>query len=100
MAFEETAVITAQNQFTAWTPLATPKTTKFGLLISGMSGSVVVLQGSPDGGITVYDLDTFTSSEAGNTLHIGDVPNIGWVYRAGVKAGNYGGDVVTLRLEA
>lgn len=91
-----TAEITAENTFTAWTKLRNV----FHLLISGLIDSTVTFQGSPDGGSTVYDIETFNVPATDNTVHVGTVANAGWVYRAGVKTGAYGTDTVVIRLEA
>lgn len=95
MRVSVTASITAQNTYTSWAHL----TGTFQLLISGLTDSTVTFQGTPDLGSTIYDIDTFVAA-TGNTLHVGNVANSDWTYRAGVKTGNYGTDTVVLRLEA
>lgn len=92
-----TKTVTGQNQFTDWCQLGG----QFQLLISGLSSSTVTLQGSPDSGITVYDLATWNDATYDNTLHVSQVANSTWLYRVGVNTGDYGGgDTITLILEA
>jgi len=94
MKISVTAAISAQNTFTGWAELPPV----FQLLISGLADSTVTFQGSPDGGSTVYDLDDWNAS-TDNGLHFGNVAKTTWVYRAGVKTGDYGTDTIILRLE-
>jgi hypothetical protein len=95
MRVNETKTITAQNIFTGWVQIDGV----FQLHIAGVVGSTVTFQGSPDAGVTVYDLDTYSTSTA-NTMHVGTLAQSNWVYRAGVKTGEYASDTVILRMEA
>lgn len=88
-------VITSQNTFTEWCPLDG----KFQTLINGLTTSKVTFQGSPDGGTTIYDIKQWNTPSIDNTLHVADVANTDWIYRIGVKTGDYGSDTITLRLE-
>lgn len=92
---KQVKVVTAQNEFTTWCPLDG----KFQLLISGLATSKVTFQGSPDGGSTIYDVKQWDTPLTDNTLHVAEVANTDWVYRIGVKTGDYGSDTITLRLE-
>jgi hypothetical protein len=92
---QEVVVITAQNVFTTWKQLDG----KFNLFIQGLTNSTVVLQGSPDAGSKIYDLETFDDATNDNTMHVGEVANSDWMYRVGIKTGGYGSDTVTVRLE-
>jgi hypothetical protein len=94
MRHSVTASLTAQNTFTGWAKISGI----YHLMISGIADSTVTFQGSPDDGVTIYDLDTF-NAVTDNTLHIGTASGAGWVYRAGIKTGDYGTDTVVLRLE-
>lgn len=97
MRIKVSRTVTAQNQFTDWCQLDGV----FQLLINGLSASTVTLQGSPDGGTTIYDLATWNNATYDNTLHVSQVANSSWLYRVGVKTGGYGGgDTITLILEA
>ena len=87
--------VTVQNKFTDWVQLDGI----FQLHIYGVIGSTVTFQGSPDNGATIYDLDTYSGSTA-NTMHVGTLAQSSWVYRAGVKTGDYASDTVILRMEA
>ena len=97
MRISKTKTITAQNTFTPWVPLAGT----FNVLILGMIGSTVTLQGSIDGGVTPYDIISWTGA-ANATKHIGNLGASTDVYRIGVKTGNYGGESggITIKLEA
>ena len=95
MRISQTKTITAQNKFTDWVQLDGI----FQLHIAGLVGSTVTFQGSPNAGSTVYDLDTYTGTGA-NTMHVGTLAQSTWVYRVGVKTGDYATDTVIVRLEA
>lgn len=95
MRISQFKTITAQNTFTDWVQLDGI----FQLHISGIVGSTVTFQGSPDAGVTVYDLDTYSGIST-NTMHVGTLAQSTWVYRAGIKTGSYASDTVILRLEA
>jgi hypothetical protein len=88
-------IITAQNTFTPWVSL----NGTFNVLISGLVGSTVTFQGSIDGGITPYDIQSW-SGVASNTKIRGSIGNSTDVYRIGVKTGNYASDTITVKLEA
>lgn len=96
MRVSVTQSITAQNTFTDWAQIDGV----FQLLVYGLSDSTVTLQGSPDAGVTVYDIEEFSNASTDNTLHVGTMANSNWLYRAGVKTGDYGTDTITVRLEA
>lgn len=95
MRIQQTKTITAQNTFTEWVRIVGT----FQLLISGLASSTVTFQGSPDGGTTIYDIQSWNTT-SDNTLHVGTVANSVWWYRVGIKTGGYGSDTVVLRLEA
>ncbi len=95
MRISQFKTITAQNTFTGWVQLDGI----FQLHITGVVGSIVTFQGSPDAGVTVYDLDTY-SGLSSNTMHVGTLAQSNWVYRAGVKTGGYASDTVIVRMEA
>jgi len=96
MRINKRKIITAQNQFTPWVNL----NGTFNVLISGLDDSTVTFQGSMDGGVTAYDIDSWTGAESNNKVRglLGDSTD---VYRLGVKAGDYGTEEsVTVKLEA
>jgi hypothetical protein len=95
MQINKKKTITAQNTFTAWVNL----NGTFNVLISGLVGSIVTFQGSIDGGITPYDIQSW-SGVGSNTKHRGMLGNSTDVYRIGIKTGDYAADTVILKLEA
>lgn len=84
--------ITGEEQWTEWVEL--PHLSQ--LFLGGIAGSTVTFQGSPDAGVTTYDLQAFTA-ETFKTITLAHTE---WVFRAGVKTGDYGSDNIQLRLEA
>jgi hypothetical protein len=88
----EILAVTGENQFTEWNSL--PALSQ--LFIGGLVDSTVTFQGSPDDGVTAYDIQSFTE----NTLRTLTLAHTPWKFRVGVKTGAYGTDSPSIRLEA
>ena len=96
MKTSATATIEAENSFTGWCSLGG----YFQVSIASLDDSTVTFQATPDAGVTVYDVETWTGT-AKNGVHIGFFPPVGWQYRVGVKTGGYGTEVsVLVRIDA
>ena len=78
-----TASITAENNFTDWVTLDH----EADLLISGIAGGTVVsVQSTPDDGVTVFPVDSYTV----DTHKIIGPSNQNLKFRVGIATGDYG----------
>jgi hypothetical protein len=68
MRISRKVTIVAQNSFMDWAQL----NGIFQLHIAGLVGSTVTFQGTPDNGITVYDLNTYSGTDA-NIMYVGEL---------------------------
>ena len=84
------ASILAQNTFTG----AIKVRGLFNLSLSGTWVATVHIQRSFDSGTTWLDVASYTA----NIEDLGDEPEAGVLYRAGVKTGNYTSGTVVLRI--
>jgi len=66
----------------------------FNVSISGISGDTVHVQRSIDGGVLWKDVEAYTADKEDS----GEEVERGWIYRIGVKTGNYGAGAILARL--
>lgn len=85
-----TASIAAQNTFSA----AVPILGEFNFSLSGTWVATVFIQRSFDNGVTWLDVASYTA----NIEDVGNEPEIGVLYRFGVKTGGYTSGTVVGRL--
>ncbi len=85
-----TASVAAQNTFSNTIKLHG----YYNLSLSGTWVATVHLQRSFDNGTNWMDIDSYTA----NTELVGHEPELGILYRAGVKTGNYTSGTVVIRI--
>lgn len=88
-----TASLSAANTYTDWMPLS-KYSRLFHLSISGTWAGTITLQRSVDGGTTPLDVATYTA----NIEDPGEEVEVGIVYRAGFKTGEYTSGTAVVRL--
>jgi hypothetical protein len=93
MRFQQKATITAQNTFTGWVNI----TGLFHITISGLTDSTVTMQRSEDGGTTPIDVQPFVPA-TGNGFFTDAMPANDFIWRIGVKTGDYGSDTVNVEI--
>ena len=67
---------------------------KFTVSISGISGDIVHVQRSIDGGSLWKDVTSYTS----DAEESGEEVESGWIYRVGVKTGGYNAGTILARI--
>ena len=82
--------ITAQNVFSDSIAIHG----KFNVSIVGISGDTVTVQRSIDNGTTWFDVKSYTA----NKQESGEEVEMGWLYRIGVKTGDYSAGTILARL--
>lgn len=84
------AALSAENTFTDWVQLFGP----FNLSVSGTWVGTITIQRSFDNGVTWLDVKTYTS----NAEDLGEEPELGVLFRAGFKPGEYTSGTAAVRI--